>query len=217
MSCVLFFFFQTRKPKKDGHIVLGCPFLSEQKEGGNARSQKNRALRMGARVLFATSFNRLPKAATSSALGDAHPHGPSNLQTQLGYSPAAVTCLPGALHLPQSPGYWTSGCLTSPHVSGCTSWLRNQPPCSAVVSLDPGKPVPNSLHQGPPYKGWLWQGDAKYIFKPPKALHKYMNAYVCQERAHNTANDWIRAGWGKPGKRPANLLICGRQTPWREC
>ena len=96
MSCVLFFFFQTRKPKKDGHIVLGCPFLSEQKEGGNARSQKNRALRMGARVLFATSFNRLPKAATSSALGDAHPHGPSNLQTQLGYSPAAVTCLPGA-------------------------------------------------------------------------------------------------------------------------
>ena len=134
MSCVLFFFFQMRKPNKDGHIVLGCPFLSKQKEGGNARSQKSRALRMGARVLFTTSFNRLPKAATSSVLGDAHPHGPSNLQTQFVYSPAALTCLPGALHLPQSPGYWTSGCLTSPHVSGCTSWLRNQPPCSVVVS-----------------------------------------------------------------------------------
>lgn len=92
MSC---FFFLMRKPKKDGHIVLGCPFLSEQKEGGNAGSQKSRALRMGARVLFATSFNRLPKAATSSGLGDAHPHGPSNLRTQLSYSPAALTCLPG--------------------------------------------------------------------------------------------------------------------------
>lgn len=45
---------------------------------------------MGARVLFATSFNRLPKVATSSVLGDAHPHGPNNLWTQLGYSPAAV-------------------------------------------------------------------------------------------------------------------------------
>ena len=73
--------------------------------GQCVRLTKGDYLRMGARVLFATSFNRLPKAATSSALGDAHPHGPSNLQTQLGYSPAAVTCLPGALHLPQSPGY----------------------------------------------------------------------------------------------------------------
>ena len=83
-------------------------------------------------------------------------------------------------------------------------------------SLDPGKSVSSSLHQGPPYKGWLWQGDARYIFKPWKALHKYMNAYVCQELAHNTANDWIRAGWGNPGKLPANLLLCGRQTPCRE-
>ena len=105
---LLLFFFFMRKPKKDGHIVLCCPFLSEQKEGGNAESQKSWALRMRARVLFATSFNRLPKAATSSVLGDAHPHGPNNLRTQICYSPAAVPCLPGALHLSQSPGYWTS-------------------------------------------------------------------------------------------------------------
>ena len=60
---------------------------------------------MRARVLFATSFNRLPKAATSSVLGDAHPHGPNNLRTQICYSPAAVPCLP-AWGSPPVPESW---------------------------------------------------------------------------------------------------------------
>lgn len=75
-----------RKTKKDGHVVLGCP-LSEQKEEEMLGPRKAEHSEWEPEWFLPPHLTDFQKAATSSVLGDAHPHGPSTQVTQLSYSP----------------------------------------------------------------------------------------------------------------------------------
>lgn len=97
-------------------------FWLEQKEGGNAGSQKSRRAPEWEQSGFChLHFNRLPRQP-SSVLGGAHPLGPSNLRTQLSYSRSSDLPARGS---PPAPRSWL-----------LNEWLLDLPTCSQPVLPD---------------------------------------------------------------------------------
>lgn len=49
----------------------------------------------------------------------------------------------------------------------------------ALLSLDTGKPLPGCPHRSLPTKADYDSKMQDTFAKPPEALHKYMNVYIC--------------------------------------